>query len=545
MKKILSLQLITCLLSCSICKSQQLIADSVFAAGATASGTIFRSQTQPNGSILLAGSFSTYNGYTSKGIVRILPNGSRDASFNAGTGIDTRINKIKILPNGKIIAGGAFSVYNGNAVGNIVRLMSDGSVDGSFQTGTGLNNEVLAMDITPDSGLIVAGFFSKYQGQSVTQPIKILSNGQRDLLFNPGGTGLTSGTIADAICVQSDGKIIIGGTFTLYNGVSAPKLVRLHADGSRDTTFNIGTGFTGGHVNDVCLQADGKILVGGSFTSFRGASTNRMIRLHADGSRDFSFDLGAGMSGNVKHISSLADGNIIAAGDFVSVNGTPVNRVALLSEHGRLISGISNCTGTNGTVYTVSETQDSAVIIGGAFSQVAGRSAGRISKLAIMPGNADQPQIAIIPATAMNVLTTLVRSSGNLNGAAHWSWYNNSCGMGYVGSGDSLRVSSSFSGTYFLRGEGSCVGAGYCGTVTIVARPDTLVWTGSISDRWEDPSNWSPAAVPDSSTTIIIHPHAERYPVIRSNVTCGRISLNSQSTIRVASGFLLEVMKVE
>ena len=138
-----------------------------------------------------------------------------------------------------------------------------------------------------------------------------------------------------------------------------------------------------------------------------------------------------------------------------------------------------------------------------------------------------------------------MRSSGNLNGAAHWYWYNEACGRGLVGMGDSLRVSSSISGTYFLRGEGACAGAGYCGTVTIVARPDTLVWTGSISDRWEEPLNWTPAAVPDSSTTIIIHPHAERYPVIRSNVTCGRISLNSQSTIRVASGFRLQVMKVE
>ncbi len=522
-----------------------MIADSVFAAGATASGTVFSSQTQSNGSILLAGSFSTYNGYASKGIVRILSNGRRDSTFNAGTGIDTRINKLKILPSGKIMAGGAFSVYNGNVTGNIVRLMSDGSVDGSFQTGTGLNNEVLAMDITPDSGLIVAGFFSKYQGQSVTQPIKILSNGQRDLLFNPGGTGLTTGTIADAIVVQPDGKIIIGGTFTLYNGVSAPKLVRLYADGSRDTTFNIGTGFTGGHVIAVCLQADGKILVGGSFTSFNGSTCNRMIRLRADGSRDLSFDVGTGMSGNVKHIMCLSDGNIIAGGDFVSVNGTAVNRVALLTESGRLISGISNCAGTNGTVYTISETFDSAVIIGGAFTQVAGRSAARVSKLSIKPGNADQPQITFIPAPTTNGHATLVRSSGNLNGASNWYWYNEACGRGLVGTGDSLRVSSSENATYFLRGEGSCAGAGICGTMTIVARPDTLVWTGNISDQWEDPLNWSPTAVPDSRTTVLIHPRSERYPVIRSNVTCGRISLNSQSTIRVATGYRLEVLKAE
>jgi uncharacterized delta-60 repeat protein len=524
--------------------AQQLQADSSFPGGTGASNTIFSSHTQQDGNILLGGSFTTFNGYASKGIIRILPNGRRDSTFNAGTGVDTRINKLKSMSTGKIVAGGAFSFYNSTAAGNIIRLMPDGSVDTSFKSGTGLNNEVLSMDITSDGSIIVAGFFSQYQGQAVTQPIRILSNGQRDLQFNPGGTGLTMGTIADAIVVQPDGKILLGGTFTLYNGVSASKIIRLHADGSRDTSFNTGSGFSSGNVISICLQPDGKILVGGSFTSFNGVSANRFIRLMPDGSRDTTFQVGTGMSGNVRHISCLPDGNVVAAGDFVSVNGITVNRTALLTPYGKLISGISNCSGTNGTVYTASIVGDSTIIIGGAFTQVAGKTAGRISKLSIKTGNADLPQISIVgngPAGSSDLI--LARVSGNLNGATNWYWYDSTCGMGQIGSGDTIIVSRNLLKTYFLRGEGSCSGAGPCGSLTVTARPDTIYWTGLVSDRWEDANNWSPKFLPDSFTVVVVNPGAVQYPVIRSNVICGYIMVGNQSALKVESGFILEIHK--
>lgn len=524
--------------------AQQLQADSSFPGGTGASGTVFSSHTQKDGNILLGGSFTTFNGYASKGIIRILPSGRRDSTFHAGTGVDTRVNKLKSMSNGKIVLGGAFSFYNGTAAGNIIRLMPDGSVDTSFKSGAGLNNEVLSMYLTADSGIIVAGFFSQYQGQMVTQPIKILSNGQRDLSFNAGGAGLTMGTIADAMVVQTDGKILLGGTFTLYNGVPASKIIRLHPDGSRDTSFNTGTGFSGGNVIAICLQPDGKILVGGSFTSFNGAASNRIIRLMPDGSRDISFDAGNGMSGNVRHISCLPDGNIVATGDFVSVNGVTVNRAALLTANGKLISGITNCTGTNGTGYTAAMSGDSAIIIGGAFTQVAGKTAGRISKLSIKPGNADLPQISIVgngPAGSSDLI--LARVSGNLNGATNWYWYDSTCGWGPIGIGDTIVVSGNLSKTYFLRGEGSCTGAGPCSSITVTARPDTIYWTGLVSDRWEDANNWSPKFLPDSFTVVVVNPGAIHYPAIRSNVVCGNIIVGSQSAIKVESGFILEIHK--
>src|ERR1043166_4476537 len=81
-----------------------------------------------------------------------------------------------------------------------------------------------------------------------------------------------------AIAIQQDGKAIIGGPFTSYNGVLAAGLARLNLDGSLDTTFNPGLG-ANKPVNALAVLSDGKILVGGEFTVFNGNPRNYLVRL--------------------------------------------------------------------------------------------------------------------------------------------------------------------------------------------------------------------------------------------------------------------------
>ena len=74
----------------------------------------------------------------------------------------------------------------------------------------------------------------------------------------------------------------IGGQFTTFSGESQNRLIRLNSDGSKDTSFNIGTGFNS-EVYGITLQSDGKILVAGAFTGFTGVAQSRLIRLNSDG----------------------------------------------------------------------------------------------------------------------------------------------------------------------------------------------------------------------------------------------------------------------
>jgi uncharacterized delta-60 repeat protein len=103
-----------------------------------------------------------------------------------------------------------------------------------------------------------------------------------------------SGTTA----IQSDGKIIIGGSFTTYNGTLINNIARLNADGTLDLTFNPGTG-ANDSVLGTAIQSDGKIIIGGGFTSYNGTAINRIARLNADGTIDLTFNPGTGVSNYV------------------------------------------------------------------------------------------------------------------------------------------------------------------------------------------------------------------------------------------------------
>ncbi len=91
-----------------------------------------------------------------------------------------------------------------------------------------------------------------------------------------------------SVAVQSDGKVLIGGTFTTYNGTSRGYVARLNSDGSLDTAFATGAG-ANSQVNSVAVQSDGKILIGGDFTTYNGTSRVRVARLNSDGSLDTGF----------------------------------------------------------------------------------------------------------------------------------------------------------------------------------------------------------------------------------------------------------------
>jgi uncharacterized delta-60 repeat protein len=137
---------------------------------------------------------------------------------------------------------------------------------------------------------------------------------------------------------QSDGKTIVFGFFTSVNGTARDGIARLNADGSLDTSFNPSPQGNGaiGQVQAVAVQSDGKIVVGGLFTSVNGTTPNNIARMNADGSVDISFNPGSGTDKQVEVIAVQTDGKVVIGGAFTSVNGTARNRIARLNADGSL-----------------------------------------------------------------------------------------------------------------------------------------------------------------------------------------------------------------
>ena len=260
---------------------------------------------QPDGKIVVGGDFTMLGGggtgTTARSrIARLNPDGSLDPAFNPGA--DASVLALAIQSDGKILVGGNFTTLGGGGTGTtarhrIGRLLPDGSLDATFNPGA--NNTVWTLAIQPDGKILVGGFFTMLGGGGTGTTTRnrigrLNADGSLDTTFNPGASNLVY-----AAMLQPDGKILVGGEFTTLGGGGTGTTVRnrigrLNADGSLDADFNPGANNV---VYTLAVQPDGKILVGGEFTGLGGGTgttaRNRIGRLHSDGSLDATFNPGA------------------------------------------------------------------------------------------------------------------------------------------------------------------------------------------------------------------------------------------------------------
>jgi uncharacterized delta-60 repeat protein len=348
--------------------------------GAGANNGVQAVAVQLDGKILIGGNFTTYNGTTRNYITRLNANGSLDTGFNPGSGTNDTVEALALQPDGKILIGGFFSTYNGIRRNHIARLNSDGSLDTNFlSTGTGANSTVYTIVVQPDGKILIAGFFSTYNGTTRNYIARLNPNGSLDTGFL--STGTAANSTVQAIALQADGKILIGGFFSTYNGVARNGIARLNADGSLDTNFNPGSG-TNNTVNALALQADGKIFIGGSFTSFNGVERNRVARLNSDGSLDTSFlSSNSGANATVNALAVQADGKVLIGGAFEAYNGVGRNRIARLNPDGSLDADFNPGIGANDSVYAIVVQADGKVLIGGSFTSVDTYTQDKIARL--------------------------------------------------------------------------------------------------------------------------------------------------------------------
>jgi uncharacterized delta-60 repeat protein len=228
----------------------------------------------------------------------------------------------------------------------------------------------------PDGKAIVAGYFTEYDGDTSIRRIQRFNTDLSvDTSFEPGTA--TNGDIY-AMALQPDGKIVIGGAFTTYNGVARRRIARLNTDGSLDSSFVIGTGFSN-PVWAIVVQEDGKILVGGEFVEYSGSNAFKMIRLNSNGSRDTTFN--TSFDGVVYQIKLQQDGKSIVGGSFLSGGTTSLGRIARLNTDGTLDNSVFLGGGFNNDVYSLDIDSDGKIMVGGAFTQYSGQSRNRIARL--------------------------------------------------------------------------------------------------------------------------------------------------------------------
>lgn len=182
-----------------------------------------------------------------------------------------------------------------------------------------------------------------------------------------------------AIAVQTNGQILIAGAFSSVNGVPRNCIARLNSDGELDRTFDPGSG-ADGPVNSVAVQADGKILIGGFFTTLNGTPRNRIARLQPDGNLDPTFDIGTGANDHVYVVAVETNGQILIAGAFSTVNTSNRSRIARLNSSGSLDTGFNTSRIDDG-VHCVAVQPNGRYLIGGYFRDIGGTPRGGIARL--------------------------------------------------------------------------------------------------------------------------------------------------------------------
>jgi uncharacterized delta-60 repeat protein len=333
---------------------------------------------QPDGKILIGGGFTTYKGVTANRIIRLNSDGTKDLTFDNSIGFDAIVNSIVIQPDGKIICGGVFTAYKGVGANRIIRLNSDGTKDLTFDNSIGFNSSVSSISIQPDGKIVCGGVFTTYKGLPENYIIRLNSDGTKDLTFD---NSIGFNFVVLSVAIQSDGKILVGGGFTTYKGVTNNYIIRLNSDGTKDVTFDNSIGFDD-YTYSAVLQPDGKIICGGDFTTYKGLTENFIIRLNNDGTKDLTFDNSIGFDNTTTSIAIQSDGKILVGGAFTTYKGlTDNNYIIRLNSDGSKDLTFDNNNGFDASVISIALQPDGKILCGGQFIIYKGYSNNTIIEL--------------------------------------------------------------------------------------------------------------------------------------------------------------------
>jgi len=282
-------------------------------------GSVLSMVLQPDGKLLIGGTFTQVAGVTRGYVARLNADGTLDTAFSTalGTGPNFNVNSIALLPDGRIVLGGAFtSVNNLTGTSYVAVLKADGSLDTTFVSAA--NNTVNAVAVQPDGKILLGGLFTSYN----TRLGRVSATGVLDTTFS--AAGATTSSVIAKIVVLPDNRIAVVGT----NLAAGADFEILNADGTVAQNVNTTTTF-----NDVVVQDNGKLVTVGSFSISGGT---RIARYSPSGSPatyalDSTFATGSGLNNTAFALALNQRGEIWVGGSFTAYNGATVNRLVKLN----------------------------------------------------------------------------------------------------------------------------------------------------------------------------------------------------------------------
>ncbi|MBI2927874.1 MAG: immunoglobulin domain-containing protein [Verrucomicrobia bacterium] len=338
-------------------------------------------------------------------VLRLLPNGEDDPSFARAT-CNSLVQSFARHADGKLVVGGNFFEVNRTGRGQgIARLNADGSLDNSFNPqAAGVSSGLPVTSVlAEDDGGVVAGRFHAGGSDRAMLVVRWKTDGTLDATFiAPPINGSVS-----AMARQLDGKILIGGDFTRVGGLTRNRLARLNADGSHDTNFLSGglTGFVNtislGLVRKLLVLEDGDLLVGGRFNTVNGERRIHVARLNPDGSLDGAFTGFTTVVPNilVRALAVQHDGKIYIGGNFTTIDGQPRGGFARLNSNGSLDTTFANGL-SRAIINDLILVGPDRLLVAGSVNEINGVPRRFAARVWTVPPPALPPQILVQPEGA-------------------------------------------------------------------------------------------------------------------------------------------------
>lgn len=328
-------------------------------------GAVSSVAVQKDGKLILAGAFNAINGVARNGMARLNADGTVDLTFDAGMGaccstvitqtrIASSISAIALQADGKVILGGSFLSVNGTPRKGLARLHADGALDASFDPGAGLDSDqgslpqgvVSAIAAQTDGKILIGGSFTGVGGVKHIGIARLNANGAVDVGFNP-GAGATDDDgrprQVSALALLSSGQVLIGGDFTYVDVAARSGLARLTAAGVPDPAFvpgifQLDTTLPPPSVDGLAVQTDGKIVFSGSFEWVDQDNRRGVARINPDTTLDNAFNSSVNANnGDVFRVIGLqGDGKVIGYREFTDANGNSQRAIARLNSDGSL-----------------------------------------------------------------------------------------------------------------------------------------------------------------------------------------------------------------
>ena len=389
-----------------------------------------------NGQMVVVGPFNGFNGAAAGRIVRLTPTGAVDPTFNAGSGADREIEIIVGLPNGQMLIGGYFDTYNGSPVNGLARLNADGSLDASFVTSFNSQSEAINLLVQPDGKILVAGAAFLTNGATNLGLVRLLPSGALDPGFSaPAGLQAysTYSYFGDILQLQADGKILYGSN-SGPTGSRGPQVGRLNANGSADPTYPALT--TNSPPFSLTLLSNGRLLVGGNFSNAAGIANRTLVQLTGVGALDPSFQPFIQAAGLVNDVVRQADGKLVVGGSFLEIGSQAANGLARFNPNGTLDASFAPAPGVPGhRILDLALQPDGAVLAANGTAVVRYLSTGATDNTFNASALSGIPSRVLVQPDGRILVASFGSSSGVLvrllaNGAADASFSPTAAGPG-------------------------------------------------------------------------------------------------------------------